>query len=290
MTVQTRKRKAALEQAASKAQEEASADTSPKRQKLPMRSKGVDALPNQKAAGKSTLITFDDDDNADQPVAAPVRARETAVPSTAEQEPSDDSDDSDDDAAPEAVSTAQVASEMKKSAQASQRAAREQAAAEKRKRQERDVLLKKQAEERKRADHAIAAAALQDGEDDVPPTKQQEATGRRRRTDRVQVPDLLPLEFLTDDSSGEDEADEGEAGDSGARPRRRKIAAVEKRLTRLDRGPQDEWIGTTVYRVAAKLDERLAPKAKRSSLSIKERLLQRNRTAAKPRSGFFTTK
>ncbi|KAM4054681.1 u3 snoRNA associated domain-containing protein [Hirsutella rhossiliensis] len=284
MVVQTRKRKAALEQSAGKTQEAASVEVSPKRQKLPMRSR-ADEPPAQKAAGKGTLITFDDDDNADQPVAAPAPAGETVVLGTAEQELSDESDDD----APEAVSTAQVASDMKKSAQATQRAAREQATAEKRKRQERDVLLKKQAEERKKAGQA-AAAISHDSEDDAPSTKKREAAGRRKRTDRVQVPSLLPLEFLTDDSSSEDEADDSKISDRSAQPRQRKVEAVEKRLTRLDRGPQDERIGSTVYRVAAKLDERLAPKVKRYSLSARDRLLQRNRTAAKPRSSFFTKK
>lgn len=131
---------------------------------------------------------------------------------------------------------------------------------------------------------------MQESDDDALLSKKREVAGRRKRTGKIEVPDQLPLELLTDDSSSEDEADQGEPGDSGARPRRRKVSAVEKRLTRLDRGPQDQMVGSTVYRVAAKLDERLAPKASRFSQSTKDRLLRRNRTVTRPRSGFFIKK
>lgn len=71
-------------------------------------------------------------------------------------------------------------------------------------------------------------------------------------------------------------------------PKRRKVATVERKLTRLDRAPRDERVGSTVYRVAKKTDERLAPKSKKQTKNIKTLLLKRNRApAVKPRSGFF---
>ncbi|KJZ78909.1 hypothetical protein HIM_01682 [Hirsutella minnesotensis 3608] len=160
MVVQTRKRKAAQEQAA---REAASAEGSPKRQKLPVRSKD-DEKAEAETAAKGTLITFGDDDEVKNETTAPAPSSAKAGPSVEEVQ----GEESDDDAAPEAVSTAQVASDMKKSAQAAQKAAREQAAAEKRRRQERDALLKKQAEERKEAERAAAAAeslSAPDGDD-----------------------------------------------------------------------------------------------------------------------------
>lgn len=110
----------------------------------------------------------------------------------------------------------------------------------------------------------------------------------RKRGGQADVPDLLPAEFLTD-SSGEsdDEAGAGAVGRQG-KPKRRKVDAVERNLTRLDKGPADATVGSTVYRVAKKTDERMAPKVKQYSKSTKELLLKRNRAPAKPRGGFFT--
>ncbi|POR34055.1 Uncharacterized protein TPAR_05726 [Tolypocladium paradoxum] len=298
MVAQTRKRKAAQEQAAEKAIATPPTSAAPKRQKLPVRSKD-DESPAQTGAGKGTLITFDDNGKADKDLTASAPASKTAAPISAEEEASDDSDD---DGAPEAVSTAKAASDLKKSAQTAQKAAREQAAGEKRKRQERDALLKKQAEVRKQAEEEAQAAAAasrpaQDDNDndvdDAPSTnKQTSATRGRNRTDRVQMPNLLPLEFLTDSSSeDEDEDEDGDAGHTGSsRPKKRHVSAVERRLSRQDRGPRDERLGSTVYRVAKAEDERLAPKVKKHSKSTKNVLLKRHRTGVKPRAGFLAKK
>lgn len=109
----------------------------------------------------------------------------------------------------------------------------------------------------------------------------------RKRLDRVPIPNVLPAEFLTD-SSSEDEDDEDENSVAGpSRPKRRKVAAVEKSLARQDRGPRDERVGSTIYRVAKETDDRLAPKSKQYAKGRKDMLLKRNRTAVKPRAGFF---
>lgn len=71
------------------------------------------------------------------------------------------------------------------------------------------------------------------------------------------------------------------------RPRKRRVATVERSLARQDRGPKDERVGSTVYRVAKKTDERMAPKLKKHAKSSKDLLLKRNRGATKQRSGFF---
>lgn len=112
------------------------------------------------------------------------------------------------------------------------------------------------------------------------------ATGRKR-AGQVDVPDLLPAEFLTDSESDDDEDGAADAA-LRSKPKRRKVAAVERSLTRLDKGPRDATIGSTVYRVAKKVDERMAPKAKQYSKSTKELLLKRNRAPVKPRGGFLT--
>jgi U3 small nucleolar RNA-associated protein 16 len=98
------------------------------------------------------------------------------------------------------------------------------------------------------------------------------------------IPAVLPAEFL-EDSSSEDEDED--AADSASGPKRRKVSGVEKRLTRLDAGPKDEVVNSTVYRVAKKTDERMAPKLKKHTKSSKDLLLKRNRPAAKSGTGFF---
>ncbi|KND95118.1 hypothetical protein TOPH_00545 [Tolypocladium ophioglossoides CBS 100239] len=293
MVAQTRKRKAAQEQAAEQTVAKPPISTTPKRQKLPMRSKD-DESPAQKGAGKGTLITFDDHGQTDKNLTASAPTSRNDAPRNAKEEASEDSDD---DAAPEAVSTTKAALDIKKSALAARKVAREQAAAEKRKRQERDALLKKQAEERKQAEEeakaatAAAGPAQDDDLDDAPSARQREsATRGRKRTDKVQIPKLLPAEFLTD-SSSEDDGDGGDADqNSSLRPKKRNVSAVERRLSRQDRGPRDERVGSTVYRVAKAADERLAPKAKKHSKRTKDVLLKRNRKGVKSRAGFFTEK
>ncbi|CAM1505495.1 Fc.00g111320.m01.CDS01 [Cosmosporella sp. VM-42] len=260
-----------------------------KRQRnLPMRGKDEETAKDiahisTPAQGNLKVFTDDDDTAVPEPALAPVS--KPAAP--ADEEEDEDSDDE----APEAVSTSRVASDVKKSAQAAQKVAQEQAAAQKRKRQQRDALFKQQAEERKKLEDgakAMANVLSRQDEDSESDSAQVEVTGRRRRTDKVQIPNLLPAEFLTD-SSSEDE-DEGSQVSAAVRPKRRKITTIERSLDREGRGPRDEMVGSTVYRVAKKVDDRIAPKLRKHAKSSRDLLLKRNRAAVKPRSGFFVQK
>lgn len=154
-----------------------------------------------------------------------------------------------------------------------------QAATQKRKRQLRDELLKKQAEERKKVDEAKEEASVTKSH-----SKKSEASSGRKRVQKSDIPAVLPAEFL-EDSSSEDEDED--AADAASGPKRRKVSGVEKRLTRLDSGPKDEVVNSTVYRVAKKTDERMTPKLKKHTKSSKDLLLKRNRPAAKSGTGFI---
>ncbi|KAM0436948.1 hypothetical protein ACHAPT_002663 [Fusarium lateritium] len=268
----TRKRKSDQGLPVETPAESSASDDSKRQHKLPVRAKDGDSAQSAKplsAPAKGTMMVFGDDDE-DAAVPAPLKPA-VQVPEEEEE------DESSDDEAPEAVSTAKVASDIKKSTQAAQKAAQEQAAAQKRKRRERDTLFKQQAEERKKVeDEAKVAAPAEDPEP--------ESVQKRQP---AKMPNLLPAEFLTDSSS----EDEGGAGDQDeaavARPRKRRVTAVERTLARQDRGPRDERVGSTVYRVAKKVDETMAPKLRKNARSSKELLLRRNRSTTKPRSGFL---
>ncbi|KHN99443.1 uncharacterized protein MAM_02296 [Metarhizium album ARSEF 1941] len=278
MPVETRKRRAMAQEALGTAEPASSAraGAAPKRQrKLPLRSK--DDAPEldpeteapRAASQRSGVITFDDDGNADQDLVIPAEPVEAADPSQLGV-----GGDSDGDEAPEVVSTSKLAVEMKKSARAEKKASREQAAAEKKRRQQRDALFKQQASERR--------VEKQPG--DVPETQRQASGGKR--PGKVAIPTVLPAEFLTDSESEADHDTESSAGEE-ERPRRRTVPAIEKRMSRDARGPRDEVIGTTVYRVSSKVDQRLAPKVKRYSKGSRDVLLKRGRAPVKGRSGFF---
>lgn len=153
-----------------------------------------------------------------------------------------------------------------------------QAAASKEKRQQRDALFKKQALERKAAAH--------DDEKSTPapaPT----AAGRKR-AERSQIPNVLPAEFL-EDSSSDSDGDASRSSDVDAlRRRARTVPSVERRLARQAKGPRDEVIGTTVYRVSKDVDARMAPKVKKSAQSAKDALLRRGRQPVQGKGpGFF---
>ncbi len=160
-----------------------------------------------------------------------------------------------------------------------------QATAQKRKRQERDALLKKQAEERKKMEEeARSSPASEQESKSLVAARPPKAA--RKRGGQVDIPDTLPAEFLTD-SSGDSGSEADDATARRSKPKRRKVAAVERSLTRLDKGPRDATIGSTVYQVAKKTDGRMAPKVKQYSKSTKELLLKRQRAPAKPRGGFL---
>lgn len=223
---------------------------------------------------KGNVVTFDDQGNADKELAVP--ATDPAAPLLRQ----DESGASDSDEAPEAVSTSKVAKEMMESAQAVKKMAQEQAAASKKRRQQRDALFKQQASERKDANPV----------DDVPCLP---ATGRKR-AERTAIPDVLPAEFLADSSSEEDEEDASRSRDqgdaSGSTRRGRSIPSIEKRLARQGRGPRDEAIGSTVYRVSRDVDARLAPKVRKYARSSKHALLKRGREPVKGAGSSFFRK
>ncbi|KAM0559543.1 hypothetical protein ACHAPJ_004066 [Fusarium lateritium] len=269
----TRKRKSDQDRPAEPPVESSASE---EQRELPVRAKdgeSSDSARPTSAQGKGTMVVFGDDDG--QSTAPVVSAPSKAAVPVPEEEEDEDSDDE----APEAVSTSKVASDMKKSSQAAQKAAKEQAAAQKRKRQERDNLFKQQAEERKKLEEEAKAEEDASAENDEPA----ESLIQQRRTEKA--PNLLPAEFLTD-SSSEDEGGEVE-DEAEERPRKRRVATVERSLARQDRGPRDERVGSTVYRVAKKADERMAPKLKKHAKSSRDLLLKRNRGAVKQRSGFF---
>ncbi|KAI5465715.1 hypothetical protein BGZ63DRAFT_374339 [Mariannaea sp. PMI_226] len=282
MAPMTRKRKSELEAAAAADTSVVDAPDSVDSQtqkKLPVRAKDGEvstsaASPSVPAKGNLKVFTDDDDAAESADAVPPVIAKAPAPAPEVEEE-----DEESDDEAPEAVSTTRVASEAKKSTQAAQKAAQEQAAEKKRKRQQRDVLFKQQAEERKKAQDEAKASAVESSAAEEPPVPV-ETAGRRRRTDKIKVPDLLPAEFLEDPSS-EDEDENSNA--VVARAKKRKIADIEKSLASESRGPRDERVGSTVYRVAKKADERMAPKTSKQSKNSKDLLLKRNRTAVAAR-------
>lgn len=260
--------------------------------KLPVRSKdeteeSVAPKPAAAAVAKNNIVVFGDDDDE---VDAQITQAKAAAAQQKQQEEEQDEEESDDEA-PEAVSTSKAADAAKESIKASQKAAQEyvhttshshshplqilthprKVAAQKRKRQERDTFLKQQAEERKKTQAEAA-----------PKPK---PTGRVRH-EKIQLPSVLPAEFLTD-SSSEDEDDSASVTHQ-SKPKRRKVSSVEKGLARQERGPRDLTVGSTVYRVAKKVDERMAPKLKKQAKNRKDALLQRGRVPVKSRtSGSF---
>ncbi|KAG5935328.1 hypothetical protein E4U60_003245 [Claviceps pazoutovae] len=288
MPAVTRKRTAALAAASSQAAEESSpsartdkrsksnARKSPaKRQKKSSeRSEEVEEVAavstqdENKAPETANVVRFDDEGNADKELAVPA----TTAPAAAVT--GGDSDESDSDEAPEAVSTSRVAKEIIKSAQELKKVAKEQAAASKEKRQQRDALFKKQALERKATAH-----------DDK---KSAPAAAGRKRAERTQIPNVLPAEFL-EDSSSDSDGDASHSSDVDApRRRARTVPSVERRLARQAKGPRDEVIGTTVYRVSKDVDARMAPKVKKSAQSAKDALLRRGRQPVQGKGpGFF---
>lgn len=112
------------------------------------------------------------------------------------------------------------------------------------------------------------------------------------------MPKLLPLEFLDDPASDEESDDEeGEgSGDEGARKRRKKLTledrltTAEQKMKRKEKGPRDEMVGSTVYRVAKTRDERLPPKVTKYAQGQKAALMRRDRPVVKARSGFVVKK
>ncbi|KAK0732782.1 hypothetical protein B0T21DRAFT_452324 [Apiosordaria backusii] len=221
-------------------------------------------------------ITFNDSDQEDfltpseaprkNPLELQINGGAVKEEPAKEGEEEEDEEEGSDDEAPEAVSTRAAEAQTTKAAEEAAKAIEKQEAVAKRKRQERDAFLKQQAKERKQAKKAIAEAES-DSELEEPTPAPVE---KRKR----EVPKLLPLEFLESD----DEEDVSHEADSAANNKRRKINGVDPKLLREPKLPRDQRVGSTVYRVAVNRgNEKLAPKAKKQSVNMKEALLIRNR-------------
>ncbi|KAJ2965211.1 hypothetical protein NQ176_g10723 [Zarea fungicola] len=116
----TRRKQAAMDANSSGTEEPAqvATTTSKRGQKLALRSRDEDGKKSAKAAPKSNLTVFDEEDMS-KPVVLEETVTKAAVP--VEEEEQDESDDE----APEAVSTVRVASEIKSATKAAQRVAQD---------------------------------------------------------------------------------------------------------------------------------------------------------------------
>ncbi|KAI0554970.1 hypothetical protein F4679DRAFT_243919 [Xylaria curta] len=246
----------------------------------------TEETPRPKAA-KSTRIVFGDDDDIDKFVAAAAEKEKDVPVANGGDDDKEEQEESDDEA-PEAVSTAAAAKETLKSARAAIEAAEQYAASTKRKRQARDNLLKQQAEKRKRTKPSTSGKEgnSSEGEDDEEEEGQKTIAKRQRRTQKL--PDMLPAEFLTDSSDNED--DETALKKKVKRPQKINFETAIQVLGAEGKGPRDEVVGSTRYRVlAGQGDPRLAPKANKESRRVKEDLLRRGRARVtlNKKRGFF---
>ncbi|KAI0458373.1 hypothetical protein F5B21DRAFT_460844 [Xylaria acuta] len=249
----------------------------------------AEETPRPKAA-KSTHVVFGDDDDVDKFVAAAAEKGKDAPEAKSGDGDKEEQEESDDDEAPEAVSTAAAAKETLKSSRAAIEAAEQYAASTKRKRQARDNLLKQQAEKRKRTKSSTLGKAedsLEDDEEGDDEEAERNTTSKRQRRTQ-KLPDRLPAELLAD--SSEDEDDEAALKKMVKRPQKITFETAMQVLGAEGKGPRDEIVGSTRYRVlAGQGDPRLAPKANKNSRRVKEDLLRRGRArvASNKKRGFF---
>lgn len=143
-------------------------------------------------------------------------------------------------------------------------------------------MLKKQAEERKQAEaEAKAAAKEAESADQSDSDSELEEAPRRKR---MEIPDVLPPEFLESDDEDEDDAMDL---DLPKKPTKITFNNVEKRLAKENRAPADKKVGGTVYRVVAdKSEKKLAPKMQKQSRNLKADMMNRNRAPVQ-RKGFL---
>ncbi|KAI1865987.1 uncharacterized protein JN550_007965 [Neoarthrinium moseri] len=241
--------------------------------------------PSSAATTKTgSRIVFGDDDDVDKYVkAAAAVAAENPKSAAAAAADDDELEDDSDDEAPEAVSASAAAKETQQAAQAVADAAEQHAATQKRKRQQRDNKLKQQAQKRKRAEkpggtEAEAAEA------------ERATTSGRRRAEKFNLPSVLPAEFLTDSESG---SEDERALRVAKKPKKINFEDAVQTLKVEGRGPRDEIVGTTAYRVMADQDDqKLPPRANHNSKAVKEMLMQRRRVGvpATKVKGFFKRK
>lgn len=172
---------------------------------------------------------------------------------------------------------------------------RRQAATTKRKRQQRDNTLKQQAQKRERAKKVKphtsktknADSEDEDEDEEAGTGDVEKATTGRRRAEKFNLPSVLPAEFLTD---SEDESEDERDLRVAKKPKKIKFDDAIQTLSKEGRGPRDEIVGSTAYRVVADQgDEKLAPRANHNSKNVKEMLLHRRRVGVAPNkaNGFF---
>ncbi|KAK4455858.1 hypothetical protein QBC34DRAFT_388130 [Podospora aff. communis PSN243] len=222
-------------------------------------------------------ITFSDSDNEEfvTPLEAPLRNPLEAGQATKDVEVEEEQEEDEDsgDEAPEAISSHAAGAHLAKVSQAATKAAQKQAAAQKQRRQERDAFLKQQAEKRK---------STQVPEDKVeePRTRSPRPLFPEKR--KREVPKLLPLELL--ESDDEDEANHSDSSASKGAPKRKKLVTG---WVPEAKGTRDQKVGSTVFRVVDNPgDKKLAPKAKKAAVHMREVLLKRAK-APHAKKGFF---
>lgn len=137
-------------------------------------------------------------------------------------------------------------------------------------------MFKNQAEARKRTS---GLASQDDGQGATEAAPEPEAQRKRK----FEIPHVLPLELL--ESDDEEESMPAALAEE-RRPKKIKFDAME-RLSREDRTPRDQRVGSTVYRVLTnKTDGILAPKAHKQTSNQKQQMLLRRR-APRRKGGFF---
>lgn len=156
-----------------------------------------------------------------------------------------------------------------------------EAATQKRKRQERNALLKQQADERKAAKATTAPSSDSEDDDDSAAVQRQLLSFIEQRKSG-KLSGALPTAFLTDSSSDEDEDVSVQK-----KPKKGSVKTIERRFGAGPGAPRDAQVGTTVYRVHKKVDERMAPSLRRYAKSQKDVLLRRDRAPAKKSAGFL---
>lgn len=202
----------------------------------------------------------------------------------------EESEDSDDDAPPEEVGNREAEEDAKKNARAANQAVQQQKAAKRKSQRERALAMKKQAElNKKRMRQSGAEDARQEDEDDrvegpiedghheqteiedvamedapSTPAPSGASSKKSQKIDPSELPELLPLEYLEEDSVAESTTITTTSS-IPTRPRKTKFPnVVEQKL-------KDKKKGSTTFKVReSKQDSRLAPKASKSAMSLKE--------------------
>ncbi|KAK8092055.1 hypothetical protein PG997_002416 [Apiospora hydei] len=261
-------------------EEEASQQLKRDRKDLKSAKEAPSPVPAPKAKGSH--VVFGDDDDLDKHVAAAAEKEAANV----KEEANEEDEESDDDEAPEAVSTSVATKAAKKSEREAAEAAEKHDAEQKRKRQQKDKMMKEQAEKRKRTQlsRREKRGAEESDEEDFEAEKAARRSTAQQKLDRHNLPDELPAEFLTDSDS----EDEGKR-----RPKKIKFEDAVQSLKKEGGRPEDEVVGSTVYRVLADQgDKSQAPRMHHNARRMKEQLLRRGRAPAPTgkSKGFFKSK